>query len=131
MSAKQAINEWHILVVEDEQDGREIAATLLSHFGITTDLASTAEQALDLLDQKQYTAAVIDLMLPGMDGLTLSRMMRGNAKTADLPSMAVTAHQSSTIKKQAFEAGYDGYYPKPLDYDGFIQELTRVCQLEK
>ena len=130
MSAEQAMNRWHVLVVEDEQDGREIAEELLNHFGITSDLASTAEQALDLLDQNQYTVAVIDLMLPGMDGLTLARMIRGNANTANLPCLAVTAHQSSTIKKLAYEAGYNGFYPKPLDYDGFIEELTRVCQLD-
>ncbi len=131
MSTKQAMNHWHILVVEDEQDGQEIASSLLDHFGITTDLASTAEEAFDLLAQKHYTAAVIDLMLPGMDGLALARMIRSSSTTAYLPCVAVTAYHSSTIKKQASEAGYDGFYPKPLDYDGFIEELTRVCQLER
>ena len=123
------MDNWNILIVEDEQDGREIAVGLLQYFGIQADLASTAEEALNLLERKRYTAAVIDLMLPGMDGLALSREIRSNAATSDLPCLAVTAYHSSTIKRQAGEAGYDGFYPKPLDYEGFIKELSRICQL--
>lgn len=122
------MNNSHILVVEDEQDGREIAESLLGHFGIKTDVASTAEEALKLLATNHYTAAVIDLMLPGMDGLQLARAIRGNPQTAALPCIAITAYHSGTMRRQAGEAGYDGFYPKPLDYSGFIEELNRICQ---
>lgn len=129
MSEHMRMETWHILIVEDEQDGREIAAGLLGHFGIKTDLASTAEEALDLLTMNRYTAAVIDLMLPGMDGLALVDKIRNSAQFATLPCIAVTAYHSSTMRRKAGEAGYDGFYPKPLDYDGFIEELDRICQL--
>jgi two-component system, sensor histidine kinase and response regulator len=119
---------WHILVVEDEKDGQEIASNLLGYFGVVTDLASSAEEALDLLDSSPYTAAVIDLMLPGMDGFELSRIIRANPYIANLPCIAVTAYHSSTIRKQALEAGYNGFYPKPLDYEGFIEELRRIIE---
>ena len=122
------MNKWHILIVEDEQDGQEIAENLLGHFGIKTDMASTAEEALNLLAVNHYTAAVIDLMLPGMDGLELARTIRSNSETTNLPCIAVTAYHSSTMRRQASEAGYDGFYPKPLDYSGFIEELNRICQ---
>jgi len=121
------MDNWHILIVEDERDGQEIATGLLEYFDITTDIASTAEQALKLLSTKQYTAAVIDLMLPGMDGLALAQAIRSNANTANLPCIAVTAYHSSTIKRQAAEAGYDAFYPKPLDNEGFIEQLSRIC----
>src|SRR5215475_5219278 len=127
--AQTTMNDWHILIVEDEQDGQEIATALLGYFGIKTDLASSAEQALDLLANTHYTAAVIDLMLPGMDGLELSRIIRSTDQISELPCIAVTAYHSSTVRKQAADAGYDGFYPKPLDYEGFIEELTRICQL--
>src|SRR5215468_527515 len=120
------MNNWHILIVEDEQDGREIAESLLGYFDIKTDLASTAEEALELLSTNHYTAAVIDLMLPGMDGLDLVRAIRSKAETASLPCVAVTAYHSSTTRRQAGEAGFNGFYPKPLDYSGFIEELNRI-----
>ncbi|SRR5258706_8054713 len=122
------MDNWRILIVEDEQDGQEIASGLLGYFGIQTDLASTGEEALNLLANVHYTAAVIDLMLPGMDGMTLVRAIRGDAKISELPCIAVTAYHSSKVKKQARDAGFDGFYPKPLDYEGFIEELNRICQ---
>jgi CheY-like chemotaxis protein len=121
-----AMNDWRVLVVEDLQDGQEIARNLLGYFGIATDLASTAEEALALLDANAYNAAVIDLALPGMDGFELSQIIRSSPLTAHLPCMAVTAYHSSAIRKQVLEVGFDGFYPKPLDYEGFIDELKRI-----
>ncbi len=119
-------NDKHILVVEDEPDGREIISALLNHFGVNADLAPDGEQALDLLADHHYDAAVIDLMLPGIDGLELIQVIRSTPHIAALPCIAVTAYHTSKIKKDAKDAGYNAFYPKPLDDSAFFAELTRI-----
>jgi len=117
------IAQWSILVVEDEVDGQEVVASLLSHFNITTDTAFTAEEALKLLNQKNYTGIVIDLALPGMDGLSFVKRIRDNPATAHMPCVAITAFHSSQGRQQAIAAGFNGYFPKPLEEMAFVREL--------
>src|SRR5215470_429952 len=117
------MGDWSILVVEDEPDAQEVMAEMLGHFEIEAELVGSAEEALSLLAERQYTAAVIDLALPGMDGLALMRTMRSNPQTADLPCVAVTAYHSSLVKKQALEAGCNAYMSKPLDDNHLLEEL--------
>lgn len=117
---------WRILIVEDEPDGQEVAAGILGNFNIATDVVGTAEDALQLLAQQTYTAAIIDLALPYMDGLALLRTIRSNPTTTDLPCVAYTAYHSSLVKKQALEAGCNAYLTKPVDDQHLVTELTRV-----
>jgi len=120
------MSKWSILVVEDEPDAREVMAEVLGQHEIATDVVGSAEEALSLLAERQYTAAVIDLALPGMDGLALIRKMRSNPQTADLPCVAVTAYHSSLVKKQALDAGCNAYMSKPVDNGYLLRELERV-----
>ncbi len=119
-------NDWHILIVEDEPDGQEVIAGLLSQFDIATDAVATAEEALDRLAQRGYTAAVIDLALPHMDGLALLKTIRNNPTTATLPCIVCTAYHSSLVKRQAIEAGCNAYLTKPLDDHYFVKEIGRA-----
>ncbi|RMG79518.1 MAG: response regulator [Chloroflexi bacterium] len=126
-----AINQWHILVVEDEPDGREVIAAILGYYNVTVDVASHAEEALKLLAENQYTAAVIDLALPGMDGIRLINEIRNNPTTAHLPCVAITAFHSSQVRREALQAGFDGYFPKPLDDTSFVRGLDSVITEER
>ena len=120
------MKNWHILVIEDEPDGQEVFSRILSYFAVKTDTVDTAEDALSLLKQNQYTAVISDLALPGMDGIELINLLRNDPKTAHLPCVATTAYHSSLVKQQALEAGFDAYFPKPLDDTTFIRELERI-----
>jgi CheY-like chemotaxis protein len=119
-------DQWHILVVEDEPDGQEVALELLKTHNIRTDIAATAEEALDLLKLQSYTAAIIDLALPQMDGLELLRAIRSNPAIQGMPCIAYTAYHSSLVKKQAIEAGCNAYLTKPVDDQRFVIELSRI-----
>ncbi len=121
-----AINKWHILVVEDEPDGREVIAAILRYYNIKVDVASHAEEALRLLAENQYTAAVIDLALPGMDGIRLINEIRNDPTIAHLPCVAITAYHASQVRREALQAGFDGYFPKPLDDTSFVRGLDSV-----
>ena len=115
-----------ILIVEDEPDGQELVAALLSDFDIAIDAAATAEEAIDLLSEHDYTGVIIDIMLPGMDGWELLKAIRNEPRLAELPCVAITALHSSAVRQHASQAGFDAYFPKPLDDVTFAQELSAV-----
>lgn len=117
---------WSILVVEDEPDGQEVVAAMLSYFNIASESVATAEEALEVIKHKDYTGIIIDLALPGMDGWTLLGEIRGSARTAKLPCIAITAYHSSAVRQQSIEAGFDAYFAKPLEDTVFVRELSRV-----
>jgi len=120
------MNEWRVLIVEDEIDGQEVVEAILGYFNISADAVGTAEDALHLLSQNQYTAAVIDLGLPVMDGIELVTTMRNDSANAQIPCIAITAFHSSQLKQQALAAGFDAYFAKPLDDTSFVRELDRI-----
>jgi len=119
-------DNWHFLVVEDEPDGQTVVSGILRHSDISTEAVGSAEEALRSLAKNQYTGVVIDLGLPGMDGVQLLEEIRSNPDLAHLPCIAITAFHSSKVKKQALEAGFDAYLSKPIDRTRFIEELTRI-----
>lgn len=120
------MNNWRILVVEDEFDGQQVVSKILKYMGIQSDIAQSAEAALNLLETQTYDAAIIDLALPGMDGMQLISAIRALEATAALPCVMVTAYHTSQVKHEAIAAGFDAYFPKPVDDTVFIRELERL-----
>jgi chemosensory pili system protein ChpA (sensor histidine kinase/response regulator) len=120
------MKDWNILIVEDDHDGQQVISRILRYMGIRAEVASTAEEALEMMSGQKYTAAIVDLALPGMDGMTLMARIRSDAATAQMPCVMVTAYHSSQVKKQALDAGVDAYFAKPLDDTSFIRELGRL-----
>lgn len=115
-----------ILVVEDEYDGQQVVSKMLQYMGVQSDIAATAEDALNMLGSNAYTAAVIDLALPGMDGLALLSQIKATSNTANLPCVIITAYHTSTVKQQALTAGASAYFPKPLDDTIFMREFEKL-----
>lgn len=122
------MSDWRILVVEDEPDGQTVVAGMLEYFGIAVDAVSNAEDALHALSTTQYTGAVIDLALPGMDGMSLLKAIRRNPAIQSLPCMAITAYHTSAVKRDAIDAGFDAYMPKPLDDTSFVRNLSGLIE---
>lgn len=120
------MNSWYVLVVEDDPDGQEVVTRMLRHHGIPAVMADSGETAITLLNDVQYTAAVIDLALPGIDGWTVLKAIRQNPNTANLPCVAVTAFHSADVAVKAIQSGFNAYFPKPLDATSFVRELQRV-----
>jgi CheY-like chemotaxis protein len=116
----------HMLVVEDDPYAQQVAAIILQHHHISTDIAKSAEEGLDLLAANDYNAAMIDLALPGMDGWALLQAIRSNPHTAHLPCIAVTAYHSGSVAQKAIQAGFTAYLNKPLAIGLLAQELQRL-----
>ena len=120
------MQDWHILVIEDDPDGQEVLKRLLRFHNIPNQIVGSAEAALELLQQHQFTGCIIDLHLPGMDGWRLLDMIHQNEATANTPCVAITAYHSAVLPMKAREAGFEAYIPKPLDASSFVRVLGQV-----
>ncbi len=119
------MNNWHMLVVEDDRYGSEVVASMLNYYQISADYAHTAEEALQYLGETAYTMAIIDLNLPGKDGWSLLNSIQSNEQTAALPCVAITAYHDARVAQEALRAGFVAYFPKPLD-TGFVRSLQEI-----
>lgn len=118
-----------VLIVEDDVDGQDVAATIVASLNAELDVAGDAAEAWALLQQygSGYALAIIDLALPGqVDGLQLIAHIRATEALADLPCVAVTAFHTSRLREQAMHAGFTAYTPKPLDPAKFAVQLREL-----
>jgi len=120
------MEDWYVLVIEDDPDGQEVVARILRHQNIHFDVAATGEEALALAQSNAYTLAIVDLALPGLDGWGFLSAIQDNPATSALPCVAVTAFHSPDVAIKAIEVGFMAYFPKPIDATGFIRELERI-----
>jgi CheY-like chemotaxis protein len=122
-----SINNWNVLVVEDEADSMELVQGLLHHYGIHSIGATSGEEALRLLETETPTLIIIDLALPGIDGWGLLKALKSNRALSKVPRVAITAYHTAEVANQAIERGFDAYFSKPLDATSFVRELQGIA----
>jgi CheY-like chemotaxis protein len=98
---------------------------LLMKKGYTVYTAMDADEALAVLESVHPHLILMDIQLPGMDGLTLTRRLKVNPATRDILIVALTAYAMKGDEQKAREAGCDGYIPKPIDPRTFIDTLRQ------
>jgi len=114
----------NILLVEDNPVNRRLAVFLLRSQGYQVREASTAKEAFEMLNAEIPDLIVMDIQLPGMDGLETTRKLKEQPATADIPVIAVTSYAMKGDREKALAAGCAGYVTKPIDKNTFIQEVT-------
>ena len=114
-----------VLVVEDNPLNRELVVDLLESAGYTVLQADEGVGLLERVRAGQPGLILLDLQLPGLDGVTLARQLKGDPATREIPVVAMTAYARLEDQERALEAGCDGYLRKPLDTQGFLQAVAR------
>ncbi len=114
-----------ILVIEDNPANLELATFLLEVEGHVVLQATTAEEGIALAKAQSPDVIVMDVGLPGMDGLEATRVLRKDPATKDIPVIAATSHAMKGDKEQIMAAGCDDYVAKPLDTRTFAQQVAR------
>lgn len=104
----------NILVVDDENDILELIEHHLSKNGYRVNTASTGESALELIKGNDYDLIILDLMLPGIDGLDICKMIKADRKKSNIPVVMVTAKSEEADKVSGLEIGADHYVTKPF-----------------
>jgi signal transduction histidine kinase/HPt (histidine-containing phosphotransfer) domain-containing protein len=117
-----------VLLVEDNAVNRRLAEIVLSRRGHTVVAADTAPEALRALTERYFDLVLMDLQLPGMDGIGATRAIRAAEQDSGrrVPVLALTAHALPGVREQCLEAGMDGYLTKPLKPAELLQEVERL-----
>ena len=104
-----------ILVVDDHPTNLKLCKVMLSVDGYEVHTAADAEEALAMLDSVRPRLILMDLQLPGLDGLELTRRLKADPATRDIVVVALTAYAMQGDEQKALDAGCDGYLAKPID----------------
>ena len=114
----------NILLVEDNPVNRRLAVFLLRSQGYHVREATSAKEAFEMLEKEPADLIVMDIQIPGMDGLEVTKKLKEQPATADIPVIAVTSYAMKGDREKALAAGCAGYVTKPIDKNTFIQEVA-------
>ncbi len=123
--------EKKILLVEDNPVNRRLAEFLLRSQGYQVRAATNAQEAFDTIKAERPDLILMDVQLPGMDGLEATRKLKAEPTTRDIPVVAVTSYAMKGDREKALAAGCSGYITKPIDKDTFVQEVATVLASSK
>lgn len=118
--------DWRVLVVEDEYDSIQMVSKILRHHGAEVHVAHNGHECMAMLQEFEPTLVIMDLALPEMDGWETLKSIRSNQQTAHLPVVAITAYHSVNVAEDAASAGFNAYFPKPLDTNALVRKLAAV-----
>jgi len=118
----------NVLVVDDEADLVELVSYNLKKEGFAVDSALDGEQALSKIRKKKYDLLILDLMLPGLQGMELCRILRNDPKTAVLPIIMLTAKGEELDKVLGLEMGADDYMTKPFSPRELVARVKAVLR---
>lgn len=120
-----------ILVVEDNPANMKLATLLLSKAGYNVLQARNAAEGIQQATEKTPDLVLMDIQLPGMDGLTAVKLLRENPTTRDLKIIALTAFAMKGDEERIIAAGCDGYVAKPIQYQTFLKTVASMLEKEK
>ena len=126
------MNGRTILVVEDNDMNMQLVEYLLEEGGYAIVKATSGEEAISITrrgGEGRPDLILMDIHLPDMDGLSVVRAMKSDARTARIPILALTAHAMRGDEERARGAGCDGYLSKPISPKRVVEEVKRVLKV--
>ena len=112
-----------ILVVEDNERNLKLVRDVLEYAGYDVRVARTGEDGITLAVSEPPDLVLMDLQLPGIDGMEALRRLRESPRTADVPVVAVTAQAMKQDRERALAAGFNGYVEKPISVRAFTDQV--------
>jgi two-component system cell cycle response regulator DivK len=120
-----------ILVVEDNDRNLKLLRDVLEYAGYEVRTARTAEDGITLAASEPPDLVLMDLQLPGIDGIEALRRLRESQRTAGIPVVAVTAQAMKEDRERVLEAGFNGYVEKPISVRAFPDQVRRFLSGEE
>ena len=116
-----------ILVVEDNEKNMKLFRDVLQASGYDTVEATSGEEAIELARSSGPALVLMDVQLPGMDGIEALSHLRDDERTASIPVLALTAQAMRGDRERFLEAGFDGYLSKPVDVIELVNAVREGC----
>jgi two-component system cell cycle response regulator DivK len=120
-----------ILIVEDNEKNRKLIRDVLQVKGYQTLETETAEEGHNLAVKNHPAIILMDIQLPGMDGITALKQLRADPITKTIPVIAITASAMSYNRQAMLAEGFDGYQSKPISVKDFLEEVRRVLNADQ
>lgn len=120
-----------VLIVEDERDIQELLAYNFKREGFTVLTSDDGNEAISMINIELPNLVILDLMLPGVDGLTVCRTIKGNQRTSHIPVIMLTAKTEETDVVIGLELGADDYVPKPFSPRVLMARVRAVLRRKK
>ncbi len=117
-----------ILIVEDNEKNRKLVRDVLQVKGYKTIESETAEEGIRLAQESRPALILMDIQLPGIDGITALKRLRAEPETREIPVIAVTASAMTNKRETMLAEGFDGYQTKPISINDFLEEVQRVLE---
>ena len=115
-----------ILIVEDNEKNRRLVRDVLQFKGYETIETETGEEGVELARTRQPALVLMDIQLPGIDGITALKRLREDPATRGMRVMAVTASAMTQDRQTILAAGFDGYQSKPINVKAFVEAVQEL-----
>ena len=115
-----------ILIVEDNEKNRKLVRDTLQYKGYQTVEAETGEDGVRLARERKPALVLMDIQLPGIDGITALGQLRADATTRDIPVIAVTASVMTQDRQKIMAAGFDAYQGKPISVRELMETVRQI-----
>ena len=112
-----------ILVVEDNQVNLELFMDILGVGGYNCFYTTNGEDAIEIAKKERPNLILLDIQLPGLDGLTVGKLLKSNEETKNIKVIALTAYAMKGDKEMFLEQGFDGYISKPIKVGEFLEAI--------
>ena len=117
-----------VLVVEDDSKSRKLVRDLLTFKGYEIIEAETGEEGVDLAQERRPSLILMDIRLPGIDGIRALERLRAEVTTRGIPVMAMTASVMSGDRQRVLDAGFDAFLSKPINVKGFLAAVEQLLE---
>jgi two-component system, cell cycle response regulator DivK len=115
-----------VLVIEDNQDNLKIITYALQRAGYTVIAAESGEKGFELALQERPLFILMDINLPGMDGLETTKRIRSSDADGSIPIIAITSYAMSGDRERILAAGCNGYFEKPIDPITIVEQIHTI-----
>ncbi|MFH0904362.1 MAG: response regulator [Methanobacteriota archaeon] len=115
------------LIVEDNPINMELVMEILTANGIIADEAVNGEEAIEKVEKETYDLVLMDIELPGMDGVDATKLIKSKHK--NLPILALTSYAMKGDRERFIAAGFDDYIAKPIDVNSFIEKINKFIHI--
>jgi two-component system, cell cycle response regulator DivK len=118
-------NRITVLLVEDNEDNLAVYRTILDHVGYHVIEARDGQEGLARATEDKPDIVLMDISIPKIDGWEVTRRLKSDPETRDIPVVALTAHALDEDREKAFSVGCDGYLAKPVEPRKVVEEVRR------
>ena len=125
---KKALTGIRVLLAEDDLTNRNLIRAVLEDAGISVAMVPNGEKALAALQNESFDLVLMDIQMPGMDGLAATTIIRKNPDLAELPIVALTARAMKSDEERCLSAGMNAYISKPIDLELLFQTILKVTE---